>query len=361
MKNQSEILSAFGLPEECSVRPFGNGLINDTYLVCDASDRPSYILQRINTTIFTDPAALQENIVLTTRHIESKLTEKGVKDINRRVLHFIPRPGNNLTYFTDTDGSTWRISEYIADSTSHESVTPESSYLAGKAFGEFQSMLADMPDSLTETIPGFHDMELRLRQFREAVASDPRGRVAEVSDLIEEIERRADDMCVAERLGRDGKLPKRVCHCDTKVNNMLFDSQSGDFLCVIDLDTVMPSYVFSDYGDFLRTAANTAPEDEPDTNRIAFDMDIFRAFTRGYLESAKFLNETEKAYLPFAVTLFPFMQGVRFLTDYINGDTYYRISYPTHNLVRARAQFALFHKAESAVPMMADFIASLSE
>ncbi len=356
MKYQEEILAAFGIDSQSTIAPFGNGLINDTYLVRDKEGAPRYVLQRINTDIFTDPAALQDNIEKTTEHIGRKLKASGIADTSRKVLHFVPCPATGKTYYTDADGKVWRMSDYIANSTSPEKVDADSSYLAGKAFGKFQSMLADIPEELHETIPGFHDMELRLRQFREAVDRNAAGRAAEVTDMIAEVEAKGQSMCVAEELHRQGKLPKRVCHCDTKVNNMLFDSNDGSFLCVIDLDTVMPSYIFSDYGDFLRTAANTAPEDEPDLSKIAFRKDIFEAFTRGYLESADFLTQTEKENLPFAVALFPFMQAVRFLTDYINGDKYYRISYPEHNLVRARAQFELFHKIENVMPEIKQFI-----
>lgn len=157
---------------------------------------------------------------------------------------------------------------------------------------------------------------------------------------------------------REGKLPKRVCHCDTKVNNMLFDEETGDILCVIDLDTVMPSFIFSDYGDFLRTGANTGEEDDKNLDNVEFDMDIFKAFTEGYLESAKsFLTEIEIKNLPYAAALFPYMQAVRFLWDYINGDTYYKIKYPEHNLVRTRAQMKLLESVEARMPEMEQFIA----
>ncbi len=163
-------------------------------------------------------------------------------------------------------------------------------------------------------------------------------------------------MCKAERLHREGKLPKRVCHCDTKVNNMLFD-EDGRVLCVIDLDTVMPSFIFSDYGDFLRTGANTGDEDDKDLERVSFDMAVFRAFTEGYLSSARaFLKPVEIEHMPYAATLFPYMQCVRFLADYINGDTYYKIRYPEHNLVRTRAQFKLLQSVEEHLPEMKEFI-----
>ena len=194
-----------------------------------------------------------------------------------------------------------------------------------------------------------------MRQLRDAVAQDPVGRLAEVKDMVDELETHAEEMCKAEQMGRDGVLPKRICHCDTKVNNMMFD-EDGRVLCVIDLDTVMPSFVFSDYGDFLRTGANAVAEDDPAIERVAFRRDIFEAFTRGYLESATFLTPAERDNLPYAVALFPYMQCVRFLTDYINGDTYYKIKYPEHNLVRTRNQLQLFREVYGQQQYMRDFI-----
>lgn len=232
-------------------------------------------------------------------------------------------------------------------------------------------MLEDIPEKLGETIPDFHNMELRIRQLKEAIAKDAVGRISgkvaegmenhseEVQEFLKEIEKRSEEMCKAEKLHREGKLPKRICHCDTKVNNMMFD-KDGNVLCVIDLDTVMPSFVFSDFGDFLRTAANTMPEDGPQIDKVEFKMDIFEAFAKGYIETAGvFLTDIEKDNLPYAACLFPYMQGVRFLTDYINGDTYYKIQYPEHNLVRARNQFKLLKSAESKLQQMKDYIASL--
>ncbi len=222
-------------------------------------------------------------------------------------------------------------------------------------------MLADIPDTLGETIPDFHNMELRARQLREAVAANPAGRMdsEEARAILEEMERHMEYACTAERLHREGVLPKRICHCDTKVNNMMFD-KDGSVLCVIDLDTVMPSYVFSDYGDFLRTAANAVAEDDPDIGKVEFDMDIFRAFTKGYIESASaFLTPVEKEHLPYAAALFPFMQAVRFFTDYVNGDTYYKTAYPEHNLVRTRNQMALFRSVMARQKEMSDFISGL--
>lgn len=341
-----------------SVEPLGNGLINDTYRVTTTEpDAPDYVLQRINNAIFTDVDLLQHNIEAVTSHIRRKLEAAGTADIDRRVLRFVPT-GEGKTYFKDADGTYWRLSVFIPRAHTYETVNPQYSYDAGKAFGQFEAMLVDIPDKLGETIPDFHNMELRMRQLREAVAADPKGRVAEVQEYIDGIEQHAERMCKAERMFREGTLPKRICHCDTKVNNLMYD-EDGTALCVIDLDTTMPSFVFSDFGDFLRTAGSTLPEDDPDTERVDFRMDIFRAFARGYMESARaFLTPVETENLPYAAELFPFMQCVRFLADYINGDTYYKIKYPEHNLVRTRNQYRLFERVCSYEKEMAEFIES---
>jgi Ser/Thr protein kinase RdoA (MazF antagonist) len=338
--------------------PLGNGLINDTYHVVTVGDAPDYVLQRINNAIFQDVDLLQHNIEMVTAHIRSKLEAKGTPDIDRRVLQFV-RTRSGKTYYRDEADRYWRVMVYIPDTITREAVTPESAYDCGKAFGNFEKMLVDVPEPLGETIPDFHNMELRMSQLREAVKNDAAGRLDEVRDIIDELECDADEMCQAERLYREDRLPKRVCHCDTKVNNMLFD-RDGQVLCVIDLDTVMPSFIFSDYGDFLRTGANFTAEDDPDLSRVGFNEAIFKAFTTGYLGSARdFLTPIEIELLPYAVALFPFMQCVRFLADYINGDTYYKIKYPTHNLDRARNQLALYRVVRRHDEMMATFINTL--
>lgn len=360
MKHLHDIVAVFDIQGTVTeIKPLGDGLINDTYIVRTAGDTPDYVLQRINHAIFTDVDGLQANIDAVTGHIRRKLQQAGATDIDRRVLRFIPTRPTGKTYYLDADGNYWRVSQFIPGSHTLSAVTPETAYITGVAFGNFQSMLTDIDRQLGESIPRFHDMEYRLQQLRDAVAADPVGRCKEVAAELAEIDRRATDMCAAEQLHRDGLLPKRICHCDTKVNNMLFDNHD-QVLCVIDLDTVMPSYIFSDYGDFLRTAANTGAEDDPDLSRVSFDMDIFRAFTRGYLESTRqFLLPVEIEHLPYAAALFPYMQAVRFLADYINGDTYYKTAYPDHNLVRTRAQLQLLYSIESHYPEMRAFIAGL--
>lgn len=358
MKDLLNIMAQFPIEGTVSeVKPLGTGLINDSYrVITKEENKPDYVLQRINHAIFQNVEMLQENIEAVTSHIRKKLEARGEEDIDRKVLKFIPAKDGKHYYF-DGD-SYWRIMIFIPRAQTYDTVNPEYSYYAGLAFGDFQSMLSDIPTSLGETIPDFHNMEFRLKQLREAVAANVAGRLDEVKYYVEEIEKRADEMCKAERLYREGKLPKRVCHCDTKVNNMMFD-ENGKVLCVIDLDTVMPSFIFSDFGDFLRTAANTGAEDDKDLNCVNFNMDIFKAFTRGYLESAKsFLISEEIENLPYAATLFPYMQCVRFLADYINGDIYYKIKYPEHNLIRTKAQFKLLQSAEACMKEMKEFIDS---
>jgi Ser/Thr protein kinase RdoA (MazF antagonist) len=350
MKNPQQIASEFAIQGNIlDVKPLGNGLINDTFRVF--TDGPDdYVLQRINNAIFKDVDLLQHNIECATAHIRRK---------GGFTLTFLPCKATGKTYWTDGE-TYWRVSVFIKDSYTYDTVNPEYSYCAGKAFGNFEAMLADIPETLGETIPDFHNMELRARQLREAVQADKAGRMAqpEVQAILKDLQQYEEEMCQAERWHREGKLPKRICHCDTKVNNMLFDAQ-GNILCVIDLDTLMPSFVFSDFGDFMRTAASTVPEDDPAVEKVDVRMDIFEAFTRGYLESATFLTPIEKENLPYAACLFPYMQAVRFFADYINGDTYYKIRYPEHNLVRTRNQVALFHAAYAKQAAMKAFIDSL--
>lgn len=356
MNNLSDIVSHFEIQGTIKeIKPLGAGLINDTYKVTTIeSNAPDYVLQRINHAIFQNVEMLQNNILSVTGHIRHKLIEQGERDIERKVLCFTSTDSGKSYWF---DGNNyWRVMIFIPRAKTYETVNPEYSYYAGVAFGDFQAKLSDIPEGLGETIPDFHNMEFRLKQLREAIVTNAAGKVNEVQYYIDEVEKRAEEMCKAERMYREGSLPKRVCHCDTKVNNMLFDEE-GKVLCVIDLDTVMPSFIFSDYGDFLRTGANTGDEDDKNLDRVGFNMEIFKAFTKGYLEGAhSFLTPVEIENLPYAAALFPYMQCVRFLADYINGDTYYKIKYPEHNLVRTKAQFRLLESVEAHTPEMKEFI-----
>jgi len=338
------------------ITPFGQGHINSTYKVTVANEPTEYLLQKINHLIFKDVEMLQQNILRITNHIRIKLAEKNETDIDRKTLTLVSSKQGKF-YYQDETGY-WRMMILIRDSYTFEAVTPEYSYAAGKAFADFQCMLSDLPgEPLGETIPDFHNMEFRLKQFRDAVQENKAGRVNAVADLIEEIEKRAEEMVLCQRLYHEGKLPKRINHCDTKVNNMLFDSE-GNVLCVIDLDTTMPGFVVSDFGDFMRTAGNTGLEDDPDLNRVNFNMEIFEAFTKGYLEIARsFLTPLEIELLPFGARLITYMQFSRFLTDYLNGDTYYKTHHPEHNLQRSQAQLKLLQSIESNYPKMTAFIA----
>jgi hypothetical protein len=346
-----------------SVKPLGAGHINDSYKVATPSDTTSdYVLQRINHYIFKNVDALQDNIRRVTDHIRAKLAAAGVQDVENRVLRLAPAKDGKL-YHKDADGNYWRILYFIPDSHSYdEGITPELALYAGRAFGDFQAMLADLPGApLVETIPNFHNMESRLVTFRRAVKDNKAGRLAKTQYMVDEIEKRADEMCKAERLHREGVLPKRINHCDTKVNNVLFDT-NNQVLCVVDLDTVMPGYVLSDFGDFMRTGANTGKEDDPDPDKISIDLKIFEAYTKGYLEKARsFLLPVEIDHLAFGAKLLTYMQTVRFFADYLDGDLYYKIHSPEHNWQRTAAQFKLLQSMEENFVEMCRMVAEAAK
>ncbi len=355
-----EIVAQFITPSDnLEVKPLGAGHINDSFKVTNGDKQ--YVLQRINHAIFKNVPELQSNILRVTMHIRQKLMEKGETDIDRKVLTLVPTPEGGL-FYKDSDGNYWRLMIFIEDSKSYDEINPELAHRAGLAFGDFQKMLADLPgEPLHETIPNFHNMEFRLEEFRNAVGLDRVGRTFEVSELIKEIEARADEMCKPERLHREGKLPKRTNHCDTKVNNILFDN-NDEVLCVVDLDTVMPGYVLSDFGDFIRTGANTGAEDDPNLDNVAVNLAIFEGYANGYLQSAiPFLTDIEVENLAFGAKLLTYMQTVRFLTDYINGDTYYKIAYGTHNLVRTKAQFKLLQSLEENFDKMQEIVRNAAQ
>lgn len=344
---------------QTEVKPLGAGHINDSFKVSSGDNE--YVLQKVNHAIFKDVPQLQNNIERVTTHIREKLEEQDVSEIDRKVLSFIPTH-DGLLYYEDQDGNYWRLMHFVSDSKSYDTINPELAYRAGLAFGEFQQMLADLPGGeLFETIPNFHNMEYRLEEFREAVTANRVGRISEVSDLVKEIEARATEMTEPERLHREGKLPKRTNHCDTKVNNILFD-ENDEVLCVVDLDTVMPGYVLSDFGDFMRTGANTGAEDDTNLDNVSIDLDIFEGYTKGYLKNAaSFLTDVEIENLAFGAKLLTYMQTVRFLTDYINGDTYYKIKHGRHNLERSLAQFKLLQSMEDNFDKMQQIVLETAE
>lgn len=340
------------------IYPLGNGLINSTYAVLDEKKKIKYVLQRINHLIFNDVESLQRNIYIVTEHIRKKLLERKEKDIERKVLHLVPTTDKKLYYF---DGKHyWRVYDYIDDTVTLQKLTPESSFLSGKMFGDFQYMLSDLPEnSLEETIPGFHNMKLRLEQMYRAIEEDRLCRVQDVKHIIEEIEKRAQKYCIQESLFEKGELPKRINHCDTKLNNILFD-KTGLPLCVVDLDTVMPGFVLSDFGDFVRTGANEAAEDEYDLTKIRLKKDIIISYADGYLSQAStFLTEKEVKLLSYGPLLQTYMQTVRFFTDYLNGDVYYKVNHRLHNLQRTYAQFFLLRQLEASQEAMNNEIQNL--
>ena len=360
MINYLEIASHFDLGSKAiDAKPFGSGLINDTILITtEAKDAPNYILQRINHSIFTDVDLLQDNLLKITNHIRKRLQEAHADDIDRRTLTVIPANDGKLYYF---DGENyWRMTIAIPGSVTHEQATPEMAYRTGRAFGEFHAyFMGDDVPVLGETIPDFHNMSARLQQLRDAVDADAVGRLAKARPIVDEFFGRAEEMTQAERLYKEGKLPKRISHCDTKVNNILFD-ENDNLLCVIDLDTTMPGFVLSDFGDFIRTAGNTGLEDDLDLSRVGLNMEVFKAFAKGYVESAaNMLTPMEKKLLPFGAKLLTFMTAVRFLTDYLKGDVYFKTTHPEHNWERTLAQRKLLQSLDEHTAEMDAYIASL--
>ena len=347
------IIENFAIRNEVGeIRPLKIGHINDSFIV--ESKNPgeeSYFLQKINHQIFKNVEGLQNNIQIVTDHLRTKLTQAGETNIEQKVLQLVPTKDGKL-FYQDAEGSFWRVYVNIEGTHSYDVITPELAYKAGEAFGNFQCMLADIPhDELIETIPNFHNIEFRLEQFRDAVKANAAGRLAKTQWLVDEIESRAEEMCMPERLFREGKLPKRINHCDTKVNNMLFDA-NDEPICIVDLDTVMPGFVLSDFGDFMRTAANTGAEDDENLDNIGVNLAIFDAYTRGYLKKATFLCPIELCNLAFGAKLLSYMQTVRFFGDYLNGDTYYKIQHEHHNWQRSLAQFKLLKSQEEQFEAM---------
>ena len=342
--NQFQLANPVRLPEAIKV-----GFINESYrLKATEEGGVAYFLQRINHNIFQDVEGLQNNIERVTSHIRQLLTEAGEADVERKVLRVVPTKDGKL-YYRTPEGEYWRMYVLIENALSYEQITPESARLAGKAFGQFQCQLASIDaDTLIESIPDFHNLEFRIQQLHEALEKDAAGRKAATQDIADFLLAHAEEMCLAERLYAEGKIQKRINHCDTKVNNILFDME-GNPMCIVDLDTVMPGFVFSDFGDFIRTAANTGAEDDPNLDNIGVNKEIYDAYLEGYLSTATFLTELEISLLPYGCQRMSFMQAVRFYIDYLNGDTYYKIMYPEHNLVRTQAQIRLFEEQRKSL------------
>jgi thiamine kinase-like enzyme len=341
--------------------PYGSGHIHDTFRIETAEkDKDDYILQRLNNKIFRNIPELQQNIERVTLHLRKKISEVPGSDIKRECLSLINSKDNN-SWISDETGNYWRMYIFISNHRSYDIVdTPDKVYEGGKAIGRFQAMLADLPgEPLHETIPFFHDIEKRLDKLLITIKADPVGRSAKVKDEIDKIMKRAEAMKTILRLGKEGKIPLRITHNDTKFNNILLD-ENDKALCVIDLDTVMPGYVHYDFGDAIRTAANIAAEDEKELSKVKMDINFFEAYARGYLsETRDTLNSVEKEYLAFAPRLITYTIAVRFLTDYIDGDNYFKIHHEHHNLQRARAQMKLVESMEEQYETMREIIRGL--
>ena len=332
------------------------GHINDTFIVNykdESGEECKYVLQRINTDVFTNPDELMKNIKNVTSHIAKK-----VDNPLRETLNVIPTKDGKL-YHTTSNGECWRAYVYIVGAKTYDMVEkPEHLYTTGKALGNFQKQLSDFPvETLHETIKDFHNTAKRYEDFVQAVKEDKLNRVSEVQDDIDFVMTRAEDTRLVVDLIKQGKLPLRVTHNDTKFNNIMIDDETEEGIAVIDLDTVMPGVSLYDFGDCIRSSANTAEEDEKDLSKVSFDLNLFEYFTKGYLEAVgDSLTKEEIEYLPFSVKLLAIELGMRFLMDHINGDVYFKIHRENHNLDRARCQFRLAYDVEEKIPAMKKII-----
>lgn len=358
MENKlTHICSQFRLEGEISsVKPLGEGFINDTFLILTREEAtPDYILQRKNKNIFQNIPAMMDNIQRVTGHLKKKITEAG-GDPMREAMTIVPTHQGAL-YFLDEAGEYWAVSVFINDTVAYQKAdTPQLAYQGGKGIGKFQAMLADFNESLADILPGFHNIRYRFQQWDATLAKDPVGRKSGVSQEIEWIEQRREEMLHFWELVEKGTIPTRVTHNDTKINNILFDKQ-GNVLCVIDLDTVLSSTCLNDYGDAIRSYTNTGLEDDENLKQVSMNPDIFRGYTQGYLsETAAFLNPAEREYLAFSAKYITYEQVLRFLMDYIDGDKYYKVKNDTHNLTRARAQYKLLQSMEAQYPLMCEIV-----
>jgi Ser/Thr protein kinase RdoA (MazF antagonist) len=344
------------------IEPFGNGHINDTYRVTTKeSEVPDYILQRKNHQVFKDIPGMMENIIRVTDHIRKKLVEQDVRDIEKRVIQHI-KTNNGDYLYKDKEGNFWTVFLLIKGSHSVENIeNPDHAFLAGKGFGRFQKQLKDLPGKpLNETIIDFHNIEFRYRNFRNSLTVNYQNRKELCKKEIDFVLEKEEEMHTLIKAERNGEIPSRITHNDTKINNILFDN-FGQILCVIDLDTVMPGLVHFDFGDAIRTAANTAEEDEPELDKITINLQIFEAFAKGFLEETKsFLTQKEIDLIPHSAKFMTFIMGLRFLTDYLDGDVYYKIEHSEHNIQRCRAQFKLVKEIGKNEEEMKSIIAKLA-
>ena len=323
------------------------GHINRTYVIT-FNNGGKRLLQKINTNVFKQPVELMENIVNVTDFLREKIAKEG-GDITRETLKvFLTKDGKK--YFLDSEGGYWRFYNFVENAFSYDAIeSDELFYRAGAAFGKFQSQLADFPiESLYETIPDFHHTYKRFLNLKKAEENNFAGRKEEVAEELAFAFAREEDTKIVVDLIEKGEIPVRVTHNDTKLNNIMFDSTTKNPICVVDLDTVMPGSALYDFGDAIRFGASTGAEDEKDLSKISIDLNLYEKYVNGFLSTAgKSLNKTEIEYLPFSAKLLTFECGMRFLTDYLDGDVYFGTAYPEHNLDRCRTQFKLVADMEA--------------
>ena len=340
-------------------KAWGNGHINDTYVLAFDNDGSTvrYIFQRMNTKVFTRPNEVMENIIGVTSYLRKVLIEKG-RDPERETMNFVPTKDGNL-YFDDQNGGCWRAYRFIEHASSYEQVeSPEDFYESAVAFGRFQRLLADYPaETLHETIEGFHDTKARFEVFKKAVEEDICGRANGVKEEIDFVLQHEDVAHVFGDMLEKGEIPLRVTHNATKLNNVLIDDETHKGICVIDLDTVMPGLAMNDFGDTIRFGASTAAEDEQDLDKVWCDMELFEVFTKGFIEGCGGkLTKKEIEMLPMGAKVMTFECGMRFLTDYLQGDTYFKIHRENHNLDRCRTQLKLVADMEAKWDIMNDIV-----
>lgn len=356
-RNIEEIVSHFAIEGEfAQAERVITGHINDSFIIkTSQTGHPGYFLQWINNYIFKDVDGLMNNISAVTGHLAEKLRENGRPAF--RVLEIIPCV-DGKKYYADAKGNFWRLYNFIENTHAYDVVeNTKIAYEGGRAFGIFMSLLADLPaERLIEIIPDFHNMEKRLSTFNQSLEADAVNRAKSIPAELEFVKKRAEQMLSIPALIKAGRLPVRITHNDTKFNNILFDS-ANHAICIVDLDTVMPGTLLFDFGDAIRTGANLANEDEKDLSKVGINLPIYEAYTKGFIKSTSHtLTGDEIGNLAFSARFMTFIIGLRFLTDYLDGDPYFRTLYPNHNLDRARVQFTLLEDMERNAQTMQSIV-----
>lgn len=362
----NEAIEAFCIEgEQIEKAPYGNGHINDTFLLkyrCQDNHIKKYILQRMNHEIFKNTRELMENVTGVTTYLRKQILKYG-GDPERETLNFLPTC-NGESYYVDSTDNSWRVCSFVEDTTCLEAVnTPDDFYQSAVAFGNFQKLLSEYPaHTLHETILNFHNTVSRFEDFKKAVNADVCGRAKDVEAEIKFAMDREQDAAVLVNMQAAGELPLRVTHNDTKLNNVLLDRETGKAICVIDLDTVMPGLAVNDFGDSIRFGANTALEDEQDLSKVSLDLNLFDIYSKGFLEACgKNLTKNEIEMMPTGAKMMTFECGIRFLSDYLQGDVYFKTSRDKHNLDRCRTQFKLVAEMEKQWDAMHRIVKQYSE